>query len=329
MVNAWEKLLADILKWFYKYNQDKITKEETLTYNKILQFSNLDEVKKTVIDAEVKKFLSQTTKEQIKFINDTFNINFQAIYKKNDPLHELIFTRHLVVHYGGVVTSEYLNSVKDLKDKRITESILGKKIGIHPGFIIASWGVVYIAGVILTHSILRKIFSPKDVETDNFLNNSAYLTIKENQLDSAIALLEYANSLSIQDTKMQWTAKLNLAQAYKYNGEEEKFSEIIDSGEWEVANDLFLLCHSSLKEDVEKFQFYLKEVAKKGMLNVTELYEWPIFNHMRQHDNFNEWIEEAFGYKLDRISELYNPKVIDNNPTGTMKQLVEFWDSKK
>ena len=55
LINAWEKLLADILSWYYQNNHDKITKDKSISYNKILQFSNLDEAKQEVIDQEVKQ----------------------------------------------------------------------------------------------------------------------------------------------------------------------------------------------------------------------------------------------------------------------------------
>ena len=112
---------------------------------------------------------------------------------------------------------------------------------------------------------------------------------------------------------------MNLAQAYKWDGEEEKCDKIINSSEWDVANILFELCVSSLKNCPEEFAQNLKEAAQKGKIEITELYEWPIFHTMRKHDDFNKWIEDAFGYKLNKYRELINHKILDYTPSLTSK----------
>ena len=325
LINAWEKLLADILNWYYENNQEKITKNKSLSYNKILQFSNLNEAKQAVIDLEVKDFLTLNISEQLKFLNKSFGINFQSSFQKTDCLIELIQTRHLIVHYGGIVTNEYLNKLKKLKNRKLDTPDLGTKINLTPNYIISSWGTIYVAGVMLTHLIAKKSNQESHKIFDNFLNNAAFQNIQKRQLKSAIILLEYANNTHIQDTKLLWTVKLNLAQAYKWDGEEEKCDKIINSGEWDVANILFELCVSSLKNCPEEFAQNLKEAAQKGKIEITELYEWPIFHTMRKHDDFNKWIEDAFGYKLNKYRELINHKILDYTPGLTAKMLTNYF----
>jgi len=329
LINAWEKLLADILYWYYQNNQDKITKNKSLSYNKILQFSNLDETKQAVIDLEVKDFLSQNTSEQIKFLNGAFNINFQSSFQKTDCLLELILIRHLIVHYGSVVTNEYLNKLKKLKNRKLTTPELGTKITLTPDYIISSWGTIYVAGVMLSHLIAKKSNPESHEIFDNFLNNSAFQNIQKKQLQSAITLLEYAQNTHIQDTKLLWTIKLNLAQAYKWNSEEEKCNKIINGSEWDVANILFELCVSSLKNCPEEFAQNMKEAARKRKIDITDLYEWPIFHTMRENENFNKWVEDAFGYKLTKYRELLEHKVIDYTPDLTVKMLTDYFKEKK
>jgi len=253
LVNAWEKLIADILNWYYQHNQDKITDTHSLSYNKILQFSNLDEAKQSVIDSEVKNFLKKTTNEQLQFLNKTFNINFQSIFQDTDLLNEIIFTRHLIVHYGGIATTEYINKLKKLNNGTIDLPDPGNKVVLEPSYIVSSWGKIYVAGTMLIHLIAKKSLPDLHKSYDNFLNNSAYQNIQKKQLGSAIKLLEYATGTHISDTKLLWTVKLNLAQAYKWNGEEDKCNEILDSSEWDVANVLFELCVSSLRNNPDIF----------------------------------------------------------------------------
>ncbi|KAF0187552.1 MAG: hypothetical protein FD168_2554 [Desulfobulbaceae bacterium] len=93
LVNAWEKLLADLINWFYCKNPDKISDKKNITFNKLLQITDLDELKQTIIDSEIKSFIGEnTTQEQIKFFDDTFKTNFNSSYKKFD---QLILLRHI------------------------------------------------------------------------------------------------------------------------------------------------------------------------------------------------------------------------------------------
>ncbi|MGX9367249.1 hypothetical protein ACTVJH_14625 [Desulfoplanes sp. PS50] len=328
LVNAWEKLIADIVCWYYENNPEKISDKHHLSYNKILQFSNLEEVKKSVIDAEIKNYLSLTTNEQIKFLNDTFGINFQSTYKETDLLNELILTRHLFVHCGGIATAEYVNKLAKLKSTILQKCEVGKKVTLNPSYIISSWGKIYVAGTELIHLIAKKIAPEHHELYNNFINNSAFQNIQKNQLDSAIKILEYAVSTYIEATKTLWIIKLNLAQAYKWNNEEDKCNDILYSSEWDVANSVFDLCVSSLRDEAEKFSCLLKEVASKKQLSITELYEWPIFQTMRDHENFEEWIEDAFGYKLNKYRELFEQKVLDCNPDITAKKLADYIQEK-
>lgn len=181
----------------------------------------------------------------------------------------------------------------------------------------------------LTHLIAKKTHYPSHKIYDDFLNNSAFKNIRKSQLNSAITLLYYAKEGRIQDTKLSWIMKLNLAQAYKWNSEEEKCDELLDSSEWDVANVLFELCVSSLRNNPEEFATHMKEAAKKGKINITELYEWPIFLTMREHENFNQWVEDAFGYKLNKYRELINQKVIDYKPDLTAKMFFDYFEEKE
>ena len=108
-------------------------------------------------------------------LNQLFGINFQSTFQKTDYLQELIFARHLIVHYGSITTNEYLNSVNKLKYKKLEPQKIGKKIKITPDYIISSWGIIYTAGVMLTHLIAKKTHYPSPKICDDFLNNSAFL----------------------------------------------------------------------------------------------------------------------------------------------------------
>lgn len=109
-------------------------------------------------------------------------------------------------------------------------------------------------------------------------------------------------------------------------GEAKKCNEIINSDDWAAANLLFQLCIASLQNNIDEFRLKLKDAAAKKLVNITELYEWPIFHTMRENANYSDWIEEAFGYKLNNLRGLTEHKVLDFSPADTIKMFSEYFN---
>ena len=92
------------------------------------------------IDSEIKSFIGEnTTQEQIKFFDDNFKTNFNSFFKKYDQLIFIIYVRHLIVHYGGIVTKEFEIKISKLKNIRHSLNIKrGEKLELTPLFIMSN-----------------------------------------------------------------------------------------------------------------------------------------------------------------------------------------------
>jgi len=106
------------------------------------------------------------------------------------------------------VTKEFESKIKKLRKLNHSLKIeQGKKIELTPEFIMDSWETVYVAGVMLVHRFAKNQ-TPHQMEIlDNFLNSSAYANIQKNQLTSAVSILEYADSIHIDKTRIFWSVK--------------------------------------------------------------------------------------------------------------------------
>lgn len=331
LVNAWEKLLSDMVSWFYKNNPDKITTNNSINHKVLLQVTDLDELKQTIIDSEIKSFISENnTKEQIKFFDDNFKTNFKSFFDNYDELLFLIYVRHLIVHYGGVVTKDFETKVSKLKNINHHLSInVGEKLNLTPQFIINSWENIYFAGVLLVHRFAKNQ-TPHQIEIlDNFLNNSAFASIQKGQYTAALSILKYADKIHIGKTSISWSVKINLAQTYKWMGREDEFRFTINGIDIDAANARFQLCLAALEEDVELFKAKLAEVSKNNLVTVSELYEWPVFKKMRENSEFNKWVEDAYGYRLTKLQALLQPKILDLSPKTTINMIAEYYKEKE
>ena len=274
LVNNWEKLLSDLFGWYLKDHPEKIDSSRTLKACKLLQFDNIDEIKTKIINDEIKSFITtKDTKEQLKFFKNNLGVDLQAQFEKINDLIEIILRRHLIVHAGSIVTGEYINKVKKLKLSKTIDLKVGDHILIEPDYVSKAWEIIYAAGVIFLHCVGKKLFQYSTVEEsiDNFLNNAAFLCIKNQLYNTALTILEYGKRRHFSKESQKWTLIINLAQTYKWLGQPEKMKETIDGIDWKVANPLYQLCLAALNDDSVHFRTHLNNAITQGLITVTEL----------------------------------------------------------
>lgn len=329
LVNSWENLLGDIFKWFITNKPDGIDSSKKISYADLLNFSSLEDAKNLVINEEIKNFLSKKdTKEQIKFFKDKLKFNFESQFPLLNNLYEIILRRHIIVHAGGLITAEYLSRVKPFNVVDTKNLKEGEYLDVPAKYVIELWDTIYSAGVIFAHLVGKKLFIGNEKEEeaiDDFLNNAAFLNLKSRQYKCAKTILEYAEKTRIPNTTQYWTLKLNIAQTYKWLGLEEECSKHLSSVDWKASNSVFQLCVAALTEDNKSFKEKLKSAINEGLITITELFEWPIFQKIRQGENFKQIVEDVVGYELPSTKDILEPKILDFKPSKTLSELWKIY----
>ncbi|MFA5146952.1 MAG: hypothetical protein WC515_06250 [Candidatus Omnitrophota bacterium] len=322
MVNAWEKVLASLLEWKFKSSPDIIPKERTITYSDILSFNDFDDVQKHLIENEIDEFLKRnTTSDQIKYFKENLNVDLRSNFSFVDDLCEVVLRRHAIVHAGGIASGEYLNRVKKLRNLTFKVPAEGNDLSKSDSYVIRAWCILYAAGVILLHLLAvdhaRGKKSKEDEEyADEFLNNAAYNNIKNKQYFSAELILEYANNRHLASSISALMGLINLAQTYKWQGNVEKCKALLNGHNWQSCSADFKTCVAALNEDYEAFCKNLKIAVQEKTVTLESLYEWPVFQSMRNVKTFKQDVKDITGLE-------FNESDIQNTPT-----LLDF-DSKE
>src|SRR5262245_24135533 len=86
----------------------------------------------------------------------------------------------------------------------------------------------------LTHVLWRKLLPNELKEADNSLNNIIFELIVSEQFSLAITLGRFATEIlkKHSNDEIRLFMKLNLAQAYKWNGNGDKCKDIISQEDW-------------------------------------------------------------------------------------------------
>jgi hypothetical protein len=326
IVNAWEKVLGELVSWKLKADPDIIPKDKKVDCAQLLKFDSLEEMKRFFIEEEVTEFLkSKSTPEQINYFKNTFSADLASIFPRIKELYEIILCRHTIVHNGGIASAEYCRRVKNLNGTKIKE---GERLKVDTSYIVKAWTIIYSAGVILTHLVAkthaRQIKSKEEeMEADSLLINSSYNNLKNNQYQAAIIILEYATNIHLADSTSSLMALVNLAQAYKWNKEESKCLDVLKKHSWDSCSANFRICVAALKDDCTDFAHQLKIVAHEKSIEVAELFEWPVFKLIKENEEFNNWIINAYGENTILPKTSSQPKLLDFQHNTTISNFME------
>lgn len=334
IVNAYEKLIGDIIEWQLYNKPDQALDSENISYRSLLNFNSLEEAKKYVIDNVITEFLKKkSAKEQLKYFKDEFGISIKSLFPKTNLFEELVLRRHCIVHAGGVATTEYIQKVKGINGVNTDGIIVGQRIPLKSEYVNDAWRIVYALGVILFHQVgqnyARSIKSKeKEKSIDFYLIESAYNAIENKAYKAAQYILEYADKIKLSGDSAKYYVILNLAQANLWQGKKDKCNELLDQHDWSCLSAKFQLSVAALRNEEKKFRELLTLVVKQKDIKIQELLEWPIFRLMRKKDGYKNWIEQEFEEEIQEIIDLLPSKMLDFD-NENIKRLEAFLKAEK
>lgn len=330
IVNTWESCLGSLVAWYISSSGESIIQDESITYQEVMKFGTFDEVKRYVVDQQVDEFLKRKDSiEQLNYFREKMHADLSSHFDRKKDLAEIVLRRHAVVHASGRASSEYYRRAKKLDAKFVEGLKVGDSIRPTSAYIKTSWSVIYAAGVVLMHLIVkadaRSRKSDEDEKrADGFLTQSAFTCIKERQYDAAEMILRYACNHHLKSEQSSLISKVNYAQTLKWMGRTAEAYEVLDSHDWSTCNYQFQLCVAAIRDDVSAFQDILPRAASDGGLSLNDMYDWPVFKTMRENEGFSSWVEAAFGMTLPSELRDARPKLFDARFEDTLASMKKF-----
>ena len=325
LVNSYERLIGDIARLHIFENTQEAAKDQSLTYRQILEFGSIDEVKRAVVEAQVRDLIRHSdTLEQLEWLRKRLNVDVRSQFPGIGAFRGLEFRRHAIVHAGGIATSEYMRRLGVLGE---TESAAeGTPLTLSSAYIDRSWDVVYALGIVTIHlaSVARAkgLCDAEQEETaDGQLNTAAVWAIKQQRYGAAERILEYAHKRRLSKTTYKLMVLVNLAQTYKWQGRNEECKDLLIPHDWEATSDQFRLCVAVLRD--EDAEDYLTRAVKSGDISLFDLYEWPVFSKFRERDEFPAIVERVFGPDARPPLEKFPASLLDFSHEDTLREIFQ------
>lgn len=324
LVNSYEHLLGDLLRSHLLQHPECMPKDQSIPYRDLMSFGSLDEAKEWIVRQQVSEFIKRkNTDEQLKFVRDELHADLQSQCPEVGTLRELILRRHAIVHVGGVANSEYMRLVRKIPRVALSDVQEGMPFTPSPGYVHRAWNAVYSCGTILCHLLAVSIARAKkdpSVEdaANNDLSNAGFACLVNGQYQAAKVVLEYACERTVRNDSTKQRLVVNLAQTFKWLGDESKCAEVLDRHDWKAFSPVFQLAEAALRGDAVRFASILPAAVSQDGLSSEDLASWPVFKEIRLNPEYPKWFASAFPeYSQSAISEIY-PKVLDFSPKETM-----------
>lgn len=299
--------------------------DKQLSFESLNSFSSIEEAREYILEKEVEGILRSSHADQFKWMERTFNLPLNKGLKSWSSFIELTERRNLFVHTDGIVSSQYITVCKLHKYPLDADLVEGRVLTVSQKYFHDAHTTIYEIGVKLGHVLWRKLFPDERNLADTQLINLSFELIDRGSYDLAIRILDFAcdELKNFSNEGHHLTFIVNRAQAYKWNGNDERCRQIMKNVDWSAKGDQFRLADAVLAEDWDRAEKVMRRIGKDGPINQTDYRDWPLFKNLRKQDIFLKTYSEVFGEDFSLHTEIQKLTV----PTEASKEANTLGES--
>jgi hypothetical protein len=302
MVATFDSQMSDVVRAMLSIKSDKLRSgQKQISLSSIMEASSLQEIIDDAVTDEVYQFSRNSHDEQVKYIEDNFDIEIRKSWKRWPDIIEIFETRNLVAHGEDKYTSRYVSICVRHKHKG-SEKLLGKDISIYPKYLRQSLDTLLEFSVLLVFSLWRKHVAVDENLAFATLNEVVFELILNRRANVAVFISEFA--LSLRNTSIKEATRLrivvNLASAHMHSKNEEGANKILDGVDWSATSDDFKVCVAALRKDTSEIRRLLPMIKASGSIAADDFRDWPVFEFVREEPEFQECFLDVFGQHLQR-----------------------------
>lgn len=307
LVAMFDIFIAGLVRCVYSINPKLLKDSDRMfTFLELEEFDSISSVQQVIIDEKIDALLRDSHIKQFDWLAKAFGINTLQKFEEWGDFIELTERRNLFVHSNGIVSKQYLKicSKYSALDVNIKE---GDKLSVDDDYFAKSYNVLYVVAFMLSQTLLNAVYLKKYAGTesgiDKFFINQVFELICDSNFKVAIRMSEFV--LQPVFRHKAWDKAfiaLNLAQAYKWKGDEQKCLHTLQNEDWTAASNDLCVPKLVLEEKYDEVYILMKDIGMRShILTINNYREWPIFKKIREEKEFAEVFREIFGEDLNSV----------------------------
>ncbi|NTU74021.1 hypothetical protein HGB07_07750 [Candidatus Roizmanbacteria bacterium] len=296
--------------------------ERVLTFAQLQDLQTLEAAREYLVEKEIESILRKSHSQQFEWMEKTFSVPLRKGLECWPQFIELTERRNLFVHADGIVSSQYLTVCGEHGVKHCEALTSGTRLYVELSYFQLSAHCLTEIGVKLAHVLWRKLVPADREEADLNLIEIVYdLLIKRNyKLAADLAYFGTNTIKSHASDQNRRVLVVNLAIAYKFSGDAERCSAVLDAEDWSATSDDFRLAIAALRDNFDEAAKLMKSIGKDNRLGKFEYREWPVFRDFRKSDQFASTYKEVFGEEF--TLKVQEPKASESTQVTAEKENV-------
>lgn len=300
LVAAFDSVMADLIATLLKLQKEKLNiSDKFVPISEVLSASSVDEIVDWFVGNQVYELLRGSHDDQVRFIEKTFDIEIRAHWWGWKDFIEVFERRNLLAHGEREFTSRYEDNCKK-HGETVNVRKAGEQISLPNSYLYHAVDIFLEFGILLAFSLWRKNVKSEEKEAFEVLNQMGFLLIKDNRLTTANNILKYG--VDLKNTACSETTRrmmvVNRANALRKMDKLEEANKVLEKMDWNSSSDQFRISVAAVQGDVGKVVSLMEVVKVSKSLGKRDFREWPVFDHVRSDQRFQEEFARVFGEPL-------------------------------
>lgn len=315
--SEFDSFLNTLLVFIFTNKSEKLSEsEKNYTVSEILKYDSIEEFKIGIINKEVEDIIRKSYIEQFKVYENKFNISSLKKFNNWPLFVEITQRRNIIMHCNGKVNDQYYNNCTN-HCCNISDTELNDVLEVDYDYLIMSINIIHEVGILLLHTLWRKLFPKQLVEADEALNSYIFDLLSSKEYEMATIFGAFAcNQVKHSDEVSKYFYIINYCIALKKLDKMVEVDKIIRKYDWSNVQKEFLLAKLILCDELKLIPDVMKKIGTEGEYFSRETYcTFPIFSFIESNEEFKNAYTEIFeeDYELLKATlQLNEVKTSDN-----------------
>jgi hypothetical protein len=241
----------------------------------------------------------------VEWIGKEFKLKIIDFVSEGPAFVEIAQRRHLFVHCDGVVSSQYLTKCRLAQATLENDIVIGSQLEVSQEYLERAFEVLYAVGIKLGVMIWLHAEKDKSEAADDLINSLAVNLIGEKRYSLSINILQFSLEFRKDhpSDQLHRFQLLNLAQAFKWNDQNEQCERVLSRVDWSACGDVIQLGLCCLRNDFESASQYSRKLFHDTNFKEHFYREWPIFKEYRKSDVFLKVYLDLYGVDFNESQE--------------------------
>lgn len=289
LISQYDAYIGRLVRCMFTSRPDLLNATgRTIKYGDLMAFGSMEEAKEYIVEKEVESILRDSHSEQFKWIGDKLGIPLTKGLEIWPVFIELTERRNLFVHCDGIVSSQYLKVCSENGVELEDGCKIGASLRVSQPYFSEACRCIAEIGVKLGQVIWRKLHPSEICDADGALTDICFDYISKGEYDLPKRLYHfYFDHLQRKSTDaIRLQARLNLAQAYKWSGDNGTCDKLLNEVEWGTLGNLYKLTNAVLRDKFDDASRIMRSMGRSMEIEKNWYREWPIFKEFVKSSEF-------------------------------------------